>query len=279
MKEGRTVEVAALRAAIASVDNGEAVGVAGVRAGRPPPADPDVPITGAVSGAGAGDVRRRALSPTDLQRILDGETMGLHEQAADYEAFGRVAEAAALRTQADRIAHHRAALGPGRDVAAGLPYIDAPSVEVTAPPQCCWDACRCRSSVGRWQARRRGSWPQCSVVPTGGHVVHARCPGPLLGGFHVVGAERPRRWWLEGRHRFSVYALEFRIEELGPGRSRLSAESRAAFTGWAGSLYRTLVIGSGGHRVAVRRMLRSVKVRAEADAGIPAGNGTGTLEA
>ena len=208
MKEGRTVEVAALRAAIASVDNGEAVGVAGVRAGRPPTADPDVPITGAVSGAGAGDVRRRALSPTDLQRILDGETMGLHEQAADYEAFGRAAEAAALRTQADRIAHHRAALGPGRDVAAGLPYIDAPSVEVTAPPQCCWDALT--SVVGGQMA---GPPARVLAAVLGCADRRARgpreVPGSALGGFHVVGAERPRRWWLEGRHRFSVYALEF----------------------------------------------------------------------
>lgn len=112
MKEGRTVEVAALRAAIASVDNAEAVDVAGVRSGGMT-GDPEVPIAGAVSGAGAGDVRRRALSWADLQRILDGEITTLHEQAADYEAFGRDTEAGVVRAQAEVIARHRAAPGPG----------------------------------------------------------------------------------------------------------------------------------------------------------------------
>ena len=67
---------------------------------------------------------------------------------------------------------------------------------------------------------------------------------------------------LEGRHRYSRYALTFRIDPDGDG-SRLSAETRAEFPGWAGRAYRAGVIGTRGHVVVVRRLLRSVKARAE----------------
>ncbi|MFE9137037.1 hypothetical protein [Streptomyces sp. NPDC007355] len=60
---------------------------------------------------------------------------------------------------------------------------------------------------------------------------------------------------LEGRHRFSVYRLVFRIDELPDGRSRLRAETRAAFPGAAGRVYRLLVISSGAHAYGMRRML------------------------
>lgn len=110
LKERRSVEVAALRMAIASVDNAEAVDVAGLSVRRAM-ADPDAPIAGAVVGAAAGDVRRRALSPADLQRVLDEEIAVLREQAADYETLGRDAEATAAHAQAEVIARHRAALG------------------------------------------------------------------------------------------------------------------------------------------------------------------------
>jgi hypothetical protein len=68
---------------------------------------------------------------------------------------------------------------------------------------------------------------------------------------------------LEGRHRFSRYALTFRIDDLGDGASRLRAETRAEFPGARGSVYRALVIGTRGHTLATRRMLNSVGRRAE----------------
>ena len=67
---------------------------------------------------------------------------------------------------------------------------------------------------------------------------------------------------LAGRHRFSSYALTFRLDEIGAHRSRLRAESRATFPGPAGAVYRLLVIGTGGHAVAVGRMLAQVRRRA-----------------
>ncbi|MDQ6915974.1 MAG: hypothetical protein M3155_09220, partial [Actinomycetota bacterium] len=75
-------------------------------------------------------------------------------------------------------------------------------------------------------------------------------------------ADAPRELALEGTHSFSEYALTFRVSEIGPGRARVSAETRAAFPGAAGRLYRAAVIGTGAHLVAMGRLLRAVRRRA-----------------
>ena len=80
-------------------------------------------------------------------------------------------------------------------------------------------------------------------------------------GFRVVEVERPHRVALAGRHRFSRYSLTFELEEVGGG-TRISAETRAEFPGLLGWGYRQAVIGSGGHRLVVRRMLRRIAGRA-----------------
>ncbi|MDT0541576.1 MULTISPECIES: hypothetical protein [Streptomyces] len=87
--------------------------------------------------------------------------------------------------------------------------------------------------------------------------------GSTLPGWRVVAAVPGRELVLQGRHRFSSYALIFRLEHVSPGRSRLRAESRAAFPGLAGGLYRRLVIGTGGHVVGMRRLLSAVRRRTE----------------
>jgi len=87
--------------------------------------------------------------------------------------------------------------------------------------------------------------------------------GSTLPGFRVAAAVPGRELVLGGRHRFSSYALIFRLEPAGPGRSRLTAETRATFPGPAGGLYRLLVLGTGGHAVGVRRLLAAVRRRAE----------------
>ena len=86
--------------------------------------------------------------------------------------------------------------------------------------------------------------------------------GATVAGFEIVRAERPRELALRGRHRFSQYALIFHIDAAG-GRTRLGAETRAEFPGGAGRIYRTLVIGTRLHVVAVRRMLASIRRIAE----------------
>jgi hypothetical protein len=87
--------------------------------------------------------------------------------------------------------------------------------------------------------------------------------GSTVPGFRVVAAVPGSELVLEGSHRFSSYALIFRLEQVGSGRSRLTAESRASFPGLAGGVYRLLVIGTGGHVVLVRRLLTDIKRRSE----------------
>lgn len=87
--------------------------------------------------------------------------------------------------------------------------------------------------------------------------------GSTLPGFRVHGAHRPGELVLAGRHRFSKYALTFRLEPLATDRSHLRAESRASFPGVRGAVYRTLVVGSRGHVFATLRLLGAVRRRAE----------------
>lgn len=87
--------------------------------------------------------------------------------------------------------------------------------------------------------------------------------GSTIPGFRVVAAVPAAELVLAGRHRFSSYALIFRLEQVTAGRSRLRAESRAAFPGLAGGVYRLLVIGTGGHVVLVPHLLSVIKRRSE----------------
>jgi hypothetical protein len=87
--------------------------------------------------------------------------------------------------------------------------------------------------------------------------------GSALPGFHVAVARRPAELVLVGAHRFSNYALIFRLERLGEGRTRIRAETRAEFPGLRGAIYRSLVIGTRLHVLATRRILTGVKRNAE----------------
>ncbi|RLP90077.1 hypothetical protein [Micromonospora sp. CV4] len=87
--------------------------------------------------------------------------------------------------------------------------------------------------------------------------------GSTFPGFRVVTAIPGQELALRGSHRFSTYALIFRLDAVGAGRSRLRAETRAAFPGLAGGLYRQLLLTSGGHVIGVRRMLAAVRRRSE----------------
>lgn len=75
----------------------------------------------------------------------------------------------------------------------------------------------------------------------------------------AIAAEAEGKWLeLEGRHRFSRYRLHFELDGLGEGTTGLAALTYADFPGLRGRVYRALVIGSGGHKIAVRGMLRSI---------------------
>ncbi|MDV3125665.1 hypothetical protein M1247_12130 [Mycobacterium sp. 21AC1] len=75
----------------------------------------------------------------------------------------------------------------------------------------------------------------------------------------AIGEAKPReRLVLKGRHPFSVYNWVFELDALTPHRTRIRSQTWAAFPGLHGKIYRALVIGSGGHRVAVQWMLKRI---------------------
>ncbi len=132
-----------------------------------------------------------------------------------------------------------------------LPYIDEHSQRVDAPADVVWAAL---SKVLRREMG--GSAPIARILrcdPAQGTAEFAGRPGETVPGFRVVEAEPGRRLALRGRHRFSNYALTFVLDG-----DRLRAQTYAAFPGVLGRLYRAAVIGSGGHRLATRRLLRQV---------------------
>jgi hypothetical protein len=84
-------------------------------------------------------------------------------------------------------------------------------------------------------------------------------------GFAIAEETAPQHLALRGHHRFSNYELEFDLEVDGEGVT-LTARTSAEFPGVAGRAYRALVIGSGGHGLVVRRMLKQIARRAERSA-------------
>lgn len=87
--------------------------------------------------------------------------------------------------------------------------------------------------------------------------------GSTIPGFAVADLDPPTTLVLRGRHRFSRYELRFLLVPVDPGQTEVHARSSAVFPGVHGRLYRAVVIGTGAHRVAVRRLLAQVARRAE----------------
>lgn len=88
-------------------------------------------------------------------------------------------------------------------------------------------------------------------------------PSTVPIGFTVDEARPPQRFALKGRHWFAVYRWVFELDELdGAARTRLRAATWADFPGVHGKVYRALVIGTGGHRIVVRRTLKRVATTA-----------------
>lgn len=145
--------------------------------------------------------------------------------------------------------------------APDLPFIDEHDIEVEASPEAVWAALAAvlprafggrgamgfARGVGCEEVRHEGVFPD---------------RGAKVIGFHVAASDPPRLLSLRGRHRFARYELAFHIEPDAQG-TRLRAVTRAVFPGFRGWCYRTAVIGSRGHVVVVRRLLRSVRRRAE----------------
>ncbi|QKW10103.1 hypothetical protein HUT18_30475 [Streptomyces sp. NA04227] len=153
-----------------------------------------------------------------------------------------------------------------RDIAA-LPFVDEHTAVVAANTDEVWaelSATLDRSFSRPAMARYTRLIGAADCVASGPRPLSE---GSTLPGFRVISASPGRELALRGTHRFSDYALTFRIEEMGPGQSRLRAESRASFPGLAGGCYQRLVIGSGRHVAGMRRMLASIRSHAESRAG------------
>ncbi len=147
--------------------------------------------------------------------------------------------------------------------AATLPFIDELSVSVDASPKATWEAVL-RVAEGSFAspiATRFARLVGCADTEASGP--RPLTTGSAFTGFHVEGAEQPHELVLAGSHRFSNYALTFRLDDRDGSGTLVRAETRAEFPGSRGSVYRTLVIGTRGHVLATRRLLAAVKRLAE----------------
>lgn len=146
---------------------------------------------------------------------------------------------------------------------AELPYLDDHLQAIEAPRERAWSALTdvlvraFRPLPGPlaaiWkleQPRQVGDWALPEV-------------GDGIPGFSVIEVDPPRRLLLRGQHRFSSYELEFIVIADGGTRSTLRARSSAEFPGVLGFGYRTLVVTSRLHVLAVRRLLGQVARSAE----------------
>jgi hypothetical protein len=141
-----------------------------------------------------------------------------------------------------------------------LPYIDEHCIQIAATPADVWD--RLISVLGS-QLRSLGSLaPLLGLSPAQARGDWRGAVGDALPGFEIVESEVPRRLALRGRHRFSRYALVFELDAISEQSCTLRAQGWAEFTSVLGRAFRALVIGTGGHRLAVRRMLRGIAERA-----------------
>ena len=144
-----------------------------------------------------------------------------------------------------------------------LPYIDEHAEQLAGSPDHAWRALlvtlRRAPNLPGWLA---AAWGLQQSVHTGAPGAEVAV-GDALPGFVAAEVDPPYLLTLRGHHRFSDYELRFEFESLEAGGTRLRAKSSADFPGLKGWIYRTLVVGSGGHRVAVRRILARVKRTAE----------------
>lgn len=146
-----------------------------------------------------------------------------------------------------------------------LSFVDAHARDVRAPPARAWGALVhvLPRAFGGWGVERFARVVGCRTVAPSGAFPEEQS---ALAGFRVARAEPPALLELTGQHRFSTYALTFRLDPVDGGRAtRVRAETRAEFPGAAGRVYRLAVLGTRGHVLVVRRLLATVARKAESE--------------
>ena len=109
MKARDAAAVAALRSALAAIDNAEAV--------EPAPASPaeagHAKLAGTVAGLGAAEVERRHLQEAEVEQIVQAEVADRRAAADAYERAGQAERAGRLRAEAEVLSSHLGGPAPG----------------------------------------------------------------------------------------------------------------------------------------------------------------------
>ena len=141
--------------------------------------------------------------------------------------------------------------------------LDTHSIQIEAGAETVWEALAATlvAKLSRPSARLVGALTD--VSQSGGF---EGPPFPEMGaevpGFRVVVSTHGKRLRLEGRHRFSRYALDFELVATGTG-TELSATTYATFPGRSGAIYKSLLLWTRGHVFVVKSLLRAVRRHAE----------------
>jgi hypothetical protein len=146
-----------------------------------------------------------------------------------------------------------------------LPPIDEHAIEIDAPAEAAWAALfpTLERAFDTRSAQRYAAKVNARETKRKGDLHH---PGGTLPGFTITRAIAPVMLAMAGEHHFAKYAVVFRIDLLPGQRSRVRLETRAEFVGGKGRFYRVAVLGTRGHVLMVRRLLRQIKRGAERSA-------------
>ena len=111
MKARDGAAVAALRSALAAIDNAEAVESAPRRS--PAAAAGHADLAGTVAGLGVAEVERRHLQEAEVEQIVQAEVAERRAAADAYERAGQAERAGRLRAEADVLSSHLGGPAPG----------------------------------------------------------------------------------------------------------------------------------------------------------------------
>jgi hypothetical protein len=131
MKARDAAAVAALRSALAAIDNAEAVEPA---PGRSPVETGHADLAGTVAGLGAAEVERRHLQEAEVEQIVQAEVADRRAAADAYERADQAERAGRLRAEADVLSSHLNGPAPGAAPGDGDVDLSGPATAACARP-------------------------------------------------------------------------------------------------------------------------------------------------